>query len=547
MVGKNNLGKSIGVTLTSILVIVLLAWIVVAALSDIGANLKVRAPVTGGNYSSMNHTGNIPTLFNVSFLNASIPGEGDIINVTLEGLNVTFLINFTSDWVVVGNSTTCVTYNGDGKDTAGNMSCWGYLNVTGNGTGAGRGLHADGYYTVNASINNGTNTGVTPFLQTIIGTGSGVNMTTILIDNNGPFNVNITGLSSGNNHSTNSLSGNLTLNVSVADTTTLINHVIFQVINSTGHQNGTIIGAQEGTGHYWSSSLNTTHFQDGNYSIVIFVNDTAGNFNGTTNNTAFAPLSSLFFDNTAPSISHSCTPTTVNTGDVVTCSCSGSATSGVNSTSFTVNPDTTSTGLFSTKCAVVSKSGLAGSLNAQYTVEQSGGGSSSGGGGGGGSGSSSGGDTTEEDNVVEEGDEDFIETTWTETIAGDDADFSEKVAISQELGEKSRVSIKLEGETHHVGVVSISRSSAIIEIASTPKQVELNVGESKKFELTGDGFYDMKVSLVSLTGSKANVNIEYLHEEISPAESGMSIGMIIGIIIAIIIILGIVFYVRRKN
>lgn len=80
------------------------------------------------------------------------------------------------------------------------------------------------------------------------------------------------------------------------------------------------------------------------------------------------------------------------------------------------------------------------------------------------------------------------------------------------LSSHERVRILVSGQTHHVGVLSISGQTALIEVASTPRNVTFNVGETKKFELTGDSYYDVSVTLRSIASSKANMTLSSIHE-----------------------------------
>ena len=389
------------------------------------------------------------------------------------------------------------------------------------------------------------------------GRNSTINTTMVTFDHTPPFNVNITGVNSGQNHSVRSNAGNLTLNVSIADAlqglnaSTSIESVIFNIMNITGNTNKTLTATREGTTQYWSTSVNTSHFPNGKYNITVQVNDSAGNFNSTANSTTTPPIFTLFFDNTLPSVSFSCTPAKITSGDTLTCSCSGSATSGINGTTYTTNPSTANTGTFTETCSVTSRSGLTNTGDATYTVELGSSGTGTGAGGGGGGGTST--------------------VTWSSTIPATDKELSEKGEVTQSLGSKERVTIKVGGERHHVGVVSLTTDSATIEISSTPQTVTLKVGESKKFELTGDNFYDVLVTLKSITANKADVAISPINEEIPAAEPeetqeegteagaagggggaagalGSKAGKIIAIIVVLVIILAvIVWYVMRKK
>ena len=99
--------------------------------------------------------------------------------------------------------------------------------------------------------------------------------------------------------------------------------VIFNIINSSGVVNDTVIGIAEGVAGRYSVSIDTRDYPDGTYNITVFVNDTAGNFNATANNTdGKAELIGVVFDNSAPTGTDSCSPASVNTGGTVTCTCS---------------------------------------------------------------------------------------------------------------------------------------------------------------------------------------------------------------------------------
>ncbi|MEK6844037.1 MAG: PGF-pre-PGF domain-containing protein [Nanoarchaeota archaeon] len=355
----------------AIIIITFFAFFVIAGvLVNTGNSVKVNAPATGNNFSSQNATGNLPTLFNVTFLNGTSTfsdtnGTGGAAGRLF---NATFWVNISSaQWVAIGNSTRCLTHEASGMNN--NMSCWALLNASAlfNGT-----LLSDGYYTVNASIWNGT---------ALIYT-STANSTVILIDNN--VNVNTTVLTSGTNHSVKSSSGNLTLNVSIPDlVVSTIDNVRFNIVNLTGGVNSSVVASREGTGVYWSVNINTSHFSDGKYNITIEANDTLGNVNSSANGTSTTPLKSVIFDNTKPTGTFSCTPSPVVRGDTLICTCNPSdATSGVDTSSYTTNPSTANTGTYTTTCAITDKASNSVTLSAEYTVEGTGGGASSSSGGG---------------------------------------------------------------------------------------------------------------------------------------------------------------------
>ncbi|MCH7850120.1 MAG: hypothetical protein IH845_00570 [Nanoarchaeota archaeon] len=127
-----------------------------------------------------------------------------------------------------------------------------------------------------------------------------------------------------------------------------------------------------------------------------------------------------------------------------------------------------------------------------------------------GGGSGSGGGGTESVSETTE----VAPTIWTKTYEEDDTELSEKVFVEKVLGEKESVNVKINGETHTVGVVELTETTALIEVSSTPQQVTLNIGEEKKFEVTNDSYYDILVSLNNITNGKADISIIYIHEKI---------------------------------
>ncbi len=122
---------------------------------------------------------------------------------------------------------------------------------------------------------------------------------------------------------------------------------------------------------------NRTSLTDGNYTLKVYVNDTFGNINSTSNRT-------IYLDTAGPSITFSCSPTSVYLNELITCSCSATDSgTGVSSTSYTANPATSSTGTSSTSCTSTDYAGNSGTSTASYTVSSRSTGGAGGGGGGG--------------------------------------------------------------------------------------------------------------------------------------------------------------------
>ena len=105
-------------------------------------------------------------------------------------------------------------------------------------------------------------------------------------------------------------------------------------------------------------------------------------------------------------------------------------------------------------------------------------------------------------------------TNWITTFTQNDKELEEKGEVMRSFKEKQRVSLKISGETHHVGVLEINKDSVKIQISSTIQESTLSNGEERKFEVNGDNFYDLKVKVVDIKTNLTNISINYLREEI---------------------------------
>jgi|SRR3989344_1314419 len=336
----------------SILFLILLAYIALAA----GDGVRIISPSSGSNYTTISNV-----VFNVSFINGT-----DITDPQ----NASFSLNISGVWTTIGNSTCQVS--------ATSSYCGASITNT---------TIPDGVYSLNATIYN---------LTTSISVTNTTNLSTIIyIDNTVPaiFSENITSPISNSNRSQ-----NIVLNVSAIDATIGIQTVFFNITNATsGLQNATVTATREGSTSNYAVTINTSHYPDGYYNITVYVNDSLGNLNNT------ARVSRILFDNTLPSLSHSCDDYSVEEDDVITCTCNPSdSPSGINLSydgdgkSFTENPSTSSTGNnFPTTCTTQDTAGNFKTSTLYYNVT---GGSSGGSSGGGSSGGSTGGTTNNNNN-----------------------------------------------------------------------------------------------------------------------------------------------------
>ncbi len=266
--------------------------------------------------------------------------------------------NITANDTGIGlNTTTIYLYNSTGLVQS-NISTtspffWNITNLV------------DGTYYLNATAND---------------TGNNLNQTetrTITLDTTAPtinFGSNST---SSSNLSQSYIFANIT---SVDNLIGLSNIAIF-LYNSTSLVNSTILSSSP-------VSLNFTNLADGTYYLNATANDTLGNEN--TLSTRIITL-----DTTLPTLSFVCTPTSVDVGGTISCSCSGTdATSGVQVVSYTQNPGTSTAGTFTESCEITDYAGNTQTSSTHYTVNTP----ASGGGGGGGT--AEGSPTLEKTNLI---------------------------------------------------------------------------------------------------------------------------------------------------
>ena len=152
---------------------------------------------------------------------------------------------------------------------------------------------------------------------------------------------------------------------------------------------------------------------------------------------------------------------------------------------------------------------------------------------------------------------------WKKTISVSSSQIEN--GYSKELARGERIAVSIQGISgqHYIGVVSVTGTSAVINISSS--QAFFNIGDEKSFDVTGEGVNDVDVKLVSINNSKVLLSVKKsfvasssgnLTSNISTAEiisgSGQQIWWIYIIIFAIIVFIAIIavfFYVqwRRRN
>src|SRR3989344_6320178 len=411
----------------------------------------VIAVITPSSATSLNFS-NVTTpylLINVTFANATdtqaftYNRNDTAIELNMSTINATFYLENGTDRTRLGNSSTCAIHNA----TTG-IACWGTVNM-----GLVETLNWDGFYNITAELMNGTAfSGVAHSGTTAMTQNSTSHPNNTRIDNTPPTGLVFNGSVYALANYSDAHNGSIVLNLTFADAGVgFAGQVVFNITNSSGvmHANGTVIASKETDVLIYSTTINTTNFQDGAYNITIAVNDSVGNQNLT-----FLVVRTFTIDNTDPSVTHTCSPLAVDEDDVISCSCSGSDThTAVLSTSLTEKPSTSTPGTFTTTCSVIDLVSHTSTSTITYTVEEIGNGDgssgSSGGSGGGGAGGA------------------VAPTLWAKTYneAGENLEVG-SASVEKSLGEKHRVRVKVSGVEHSVGVVAIVGNKVTIEVAS---------------------------------------------------------------------------------
>ena len=96
---------------------------------------------------------------------------------------------------------------------------------------------------------------------------------------------------------------------------------------------------------------------------------------------------------------------------------------------------------------------------------------------------------------------------------------SEKLSsgYTKELNKNDKINfdIIINGvEKHTIKPVEVFSNYAIIEINSEPFNTTIKIGEEKKFDLAGDGFYDLKIKLDDIIDLKVTLTIHSIYEKI---------------------------------
>jgi hypothetical protein len=90
---------------------------------------------------------------------------------------------------------------------------------------------------------------------------------------------------------------------------------------------------------------------------------------------------------------------------------------------------------------------------------------------------------------------------------------------SQTMGINNALKFNVGGGSHSLTVKRLTTTTITIEITSNPINATMAINDTRKFEITEDGYYDLQVTLNSIANGKANLTVQSVHEQIvKPAE-----------------------------
>lgn len=408
--------------------------------------------------------------YNISINNT----DADIAGSNISQVNITlsagFVLTNGTDWVGLinaayadfsNNSATYQVLSWQNLTKSGLFNGSRYTNFSFNAT-----AFTPGNYTINVTLLNST-----------AFTNHSFNV--YINDTTAPTAVEFVSAGTGLAASANLSQNYIPINASVTD-----NGIIKTFnITLTNISSGLALNTSNFTSSATTHFLNFTGLGDGNYSVNATAVDSFDNSNLTSQVLIFT------LDTVAPIVTLSCTPITVNIGNTITCTCAATDVgSGVSSTSSTANPSTSSTGTFTTTCTARDNAGNNATSNiVSYDVLTSDAAPGSGGGG----------------------------TTYTKTYVVTDEQFTE--GYTKGIAKNEKMSIKISGITHNIGITALTSTTATISIFSIPQEATLSIGDERRFDVDADNYYEIYVKLNKIESNKADITIKSIYEKVVTA------------------------------
>jgi hypothetical protein len=449
---------------------------------------------TPGSYnltiSTTNATGTETTNISVTINDTTDPSSIEFVsptessNANLSQSNIAINVTATDNGVIDTIIARLFNSTSDQINSSTSSTSPLFINFTG---------LSDGVYYFNATVND------------TYGNSNNTSTRTITLDTTYPLIDYGTGTESNN---ANVSQSNIYVNVSVTETNE--KNITFLLYNSTGQVNSTTYTDATRT-------INWTGLADGTYTYNVTIIDDAGNSNTTSTRTITLDSSNPVITLIAPADSTSSTTSAYNftfnvTDDQTISNCSLIFDGSIINTLTSVNNTGGTNGMYNSSLSVathtwsVNCTDIAGNVgnsstrtlivsSASTTTTTS---SSSGGGGYP--------NYRPDEEQMEEGYQKIMRKNW-------------------------KVSFKVNNESHTFKVEDVTKTNAKISISSETQEATLSVGQEKKFELSGDNYYDVLVKLNSIdsdytssTYFRANFTIQSINEEISSPQQETETG-----------------------
>ena len=435
--------------------------------------LAAHVITTSSGATSYNFNEDVSNLYNIS---VNITDLGQNANVTQ--VNITLPSNFS--FLTNSQSTSAQNYSFVNTSSVLSWTNSTYFLINGSG---GSILT---YFWFNAIASTPGNYNIT--VTTVNGTGTFNSNISVTINDTTAPSLNF--VSPSHSASSNlSYNNSILVNVTAVDNVNL-STIVIRLFNSSHAQ---INSSNSTTSPLFINFTN--NLAEGVYRVNVTANDSVGNVNNSETRI-------ITIDKTVPSISLSKNSATSSTSvlnitatitDVTganSCSTSRGSISGSGNTRYVSETGLNCGTSYTYNVSCTDFAGNSGSSTSSFSTDSC-------------ASSSSGSGTTT-----------TTSTFWIGTFVDSDVEFSDKKSVSREVRAKERIQIKINSTLHHIGIITLTSVDAVINVSSTPQQAVLSIGQSKKFEVSDDSYYDLNVTLVSINSTKANITVEYIYEKI---------------------------------
>ena len=102
---------------------------------------------------------------------------------------------------------------------------------------------------------------------------------------------------------------------------------------------------------------------------------------------------------------------------------------------------------------------------------------------------------------------------WNVTYVINDSQF--KQGYTKELAVRSRIQVSINKSNHYIGVIELTNLTAKVNVSSIPQQATFLDGDVRRFDVNGDDYYDIVVTLNEIVNNKASITVLSISEKIT--------------------------------